>query len=249
MDTQYEFNYVEPGCSMNIGEIEEQLLELDEQIQKQLTKISDENTLKIIRTFMEETKMIQHNFRPRSMKGHTVQRNMDHYYQLCDLISKHVDHDLAERYLDVMEHWEYIYNRTTKSGDVEKNKKRKKQKMKKIYGDRISEEEKNTLKSKIDEFIPLFYGFLDDYGPVAARRDKGQIAPGLKIHNITHVPDMIGASNDMRLGRANDERTEHVVQAVDEAFRPYHHFYGKKRLLCAMRRLNMMSLTTVFCNR
>ena len=220
--------------------VKERLGEIDLQIEKLVESLDSNNKFKQIYKFMDDHGMIQKDYRPGSLKGSVVRKNLAHFDILCDQIESSIDQELGKNYRALMSHFSFIYDMISKHGDKAHNTQRKNEKKQKVYGQKLTLEQQQTLRSSIEEYIPMFYSFLWNYGEKAAK--VNEINSGIKIHNFEHIMDYIQLFDGMRPSYFNEERIEKMVQFVAKTLYPYHHFFGAKRLRCALRACNMKSL-------
>eukprot|EP01084_Bolivina_argentea_P278999 476903_1 len=247
LDTTYGCEDIEMEVSMCTMNVQENINNINEKIEQMKDNISPHETYNIIKDYQNQERLIQYNYKSGSVKGIIIKNNIKCYHTFGDLIANTVYQQLGEDYVSLMDDFSHIYSKISCAGNMELNQQRKKEKRQLIYGDKMSQEEQNTLKKTIESFIPKYYKYLNDWGIEA--KAHGEINAGLKIHDFIHIPDMIQAFGGKRLAYGNDERDESVVQKVGKAFQEYIHFHGRKRIIGAMRKCNLKTLKHVFCSK
>eukprot|EP01084_Bolivina_argentea_P018931 35219_1 len=245
LDYGYDTFDIEMSTGINIEKITLKIGEIEDEIQKQTDLLQPNNPYRLIHEFRMKNKMCEHNYMPKSVKGITIKNNLKHYDTLSELTLP-LDKELALHYNDMMSHFEVIYDMVCRQGDRIVNERRKKNKLPKLYGEKLSEDDVKNFETSIEEFIPLYYSFIDKFGP-KSNENNDSIASGVKVHYFEHLPAKIRSKNNTRIAFFNEEITEHQVQQGKRIFGDYSHMYGKRQMKCGMRAWNMHSLCDVLC--
>ena len=236
IDTGYDAEQLELSTSMDEFAALEELKSIAKQIKVLREGAAMQGEYKAVFDFMEEKSLIQHDYRPNSVKGCIVKRNIAFYVAVSEKIEDNIDEDLGREWKECMEKFALIHSFINKHRGDNKAE----------YGLKISASELSKLKEAIHSFIPMYYQFVADYDEITPCRDKGELKAGVKVHYLWHVMDYIALHGGMRPSFYNEERVENMVQFGSKTLRPYHHFFGAKRLWCAMRQANLRALMHVF---
>ena len=192
---------------------------------------------KKVLSFMDNHRMIQHEYRKGSITGAVIKAIFKNMYSLAWLLHECIDEELAEDLLGVLEPLKIVWRFCCLT---EQNKEG--------CSAKVTPPQMDLLKSSIQTVKQRFYSFIKVHGvpPKARVASKQQLNVGFKIHLLDHIPDKIAADNGLRPVYLNEENTEHMVQKLAKADHSYRTFHGEQRLNGTSRSLQLQSLQNYF---
>ena len=222
-DIECDLDHLQPRSVKEADDIQRKIDEL-------YLKITPNTALRKIIDWQNDHKLIQHDYRPNSVKGAVLKANIKHYVELADIIRTEFDclngTQLGDDWESIMADYKTLHGYICK------------------VGPRLSEEQMIDLEQCLARFGLKYYSFIDTYGKPATR--EGTINGGIKIHSLKHIMDCMRCNGNTRLAFTNEERIEAMIQFLYRIIAPYKHFFGERRLWNITRQSNVKTLPNVF---